>query len=105
MKSIEARAYLYEGTKKGLKGFATITVDIPGTNSQLVIKNFTVREGKNGLFVSYPSHFDKKNNEYRDDVFPLTKEGREAINAAIMTEYQIQVRKAEKTAVSFEYRR
>lgn len=87
MKNIEARAYLYEGTNKGLKAFATITVDVPGINSQLVIKNFTVRDGKNGLFVSYPSHFDKKNNEYRDDVFPLTKEGREAINDAIMDAY------------------
>lgn len=87
MKNIEARAYLYEGTNKGLKAFATITVDVPGINSQLVIKNFTVREGKRGLFVSYPSHFDKKNNEYRDDVFPLTKEGREAINDAIMDAY------------------
>lgn len=86
-KSIEARAYLYEGTHKGLKAFATITVDVPGINTQLVIKNFTIREGKNGLFVSYPSHFDKKNNEYRDDVFPLTAEGRNEINNAIMTAY------------------
>lgn len=87
MKSIEARAYLYDGTNKGLKAFATLTVDVPSINSQLVIKNFTVREGKNGLFVGFPSHFDNKNNEYRDDVFPLTKEGRKVISAAIMEAY------------------
>lgn len=104
MKPIEARVYLYEGNKKGLKAFAIITVDAPEIHSKLVIKNFTVRDGKNGLFVSYPSHFDKTKNEYRDDVYPLTKDGRDAINEAILNAYYDAVKQAESKDRS-QYRR
>lgn len=98
-KNISVTVYLYNGTDSKLKAFATLTVYSPALDCDIVIKNFTVRSGKNGVFVSFPSHYDKKNKEYRDDVFPLSAEGRKTISDIIMKAYDIQVNKAEQTAI------
>jgi len=52
----------------------------------IVLTGMKIVEGQNGLFVSMPSQKDKK-GEYRDIYFPVTKEARQAINAAVLAQY------------------
>ena len=39
------------------------------TSEGIVIKGFKIVEGTNGLFVSNPSSYSKKNNKWYDDVW------------------------------------
>ena len=39
------------------------------TNEGIVIKGFKIVEGANGLFVSNPSSYSKKNEKWYDDVW------------------------------------
>ena len=48
---------------------------------------FAVCEGKNGVFVSMPQRKDA-NGKYHDVCFPTTAEMRQAINAAVLGEYE-----------------
>lgn len=63
------------------KGFASITID-----NALVVTGLSIIEGSNGLFVSMPSRKDK-NGEYKDVVFPNSKENRDIINTAVINAY------------------
>lgn len=78
----------YDG-QGGMKAFATVTL-----NDMFVIRDFTVREGQNGLFVSFPSKKTKpyttrdgQTKEYQDIFYPITAEARQEIIEAILTEY------------------
>ena len=64
-----------------LRAFVDILVE-----DALVVKDIKVVEGSKGLFITMPS---KKGNdgEYHDTVYPITAEGREAINKAVMDKY------------------
>lgn len=55
----------------------------------LKVRNVTVKEGKNGPFISMPSYATSKVDEqgktiYRDVFNPITKEGRDSLYGAIM---------------------
>lgn len=52
-----------------------------------VVDGVRVINGKNGLFVSMPSR-QKQDGSYADVAFPITKEAREAINAAVLEAYE-----------------
>lgn len=69
-------------SKSSLKAFVSISID-----DELVIKNLKVVEGKNGLFVSYPSE-KAEDGQYYDQVYPLNKETRDYIEESIIEEYE-----------------
>lgn len=71
-----------EGT---LRALAALTV-----NNALCIKGITIREGKNGLFISMP-RMRKGNGKYEDIVFPISAEYRKEITDFIQAEYQKKV--------------
>ena len=43
-----------------------------------------VVQGKNGLFISFPSYYSNKEGEYKDIIYPVTKEAREAIEGTVL---------------------
>ena len=63
---------------------ATASVIIGGC---FAVRGIQVRDGKNGVFVSMAQRKDAK-GEYRDICFPTTAEMRQAINAAVLGEYE-----------------
>lgn len=57
----------------------------------LAINGIKVIEGKKGRFISFPqtSYEDRDGNrQYRDVVFPCTKEAREALDKVLMKKYE-----------------
>ena len=63
---------------------ATASVTLGGC---FAVCGIQIRDGKNGTFVSMPQRKDAK-GEYHDICFPTTAEMRQAINAAILGEYE-----------------
>ena len=43
-----------------------------------------VVQGKNGLFISFPSYYSNKEGKYKDIIYPVTKEAREAIEGTVL---------------------
>lgn len=67
--------------RESLKGFVTLTLD-----DCLVIKDIKLMQSKAGnLFVSFPNK--KVGDEYKDIVFPITKEFRNELIDKIMQKY------------------
>ena len=57
----------------------------------LAINGIKVINGKKGIFISFPqtSYKDKDGNkQYRDIVFPCTKEARAALDKVLMKKYE-----------------
>ena len=63
---------------------ATASVTIGGC---FAVRGIQVRDGKNGVFVSMPQRKDAS-GRYHDVCFPTTAEMRQAINAAVLGEYE-----------------
>ena len=72
--------------------FATASVTLGGC---FAVCGIQIRDGKNGAFVSMPQRKDAK-GEYHDICFPTTAEMRQAINAAVLGEYE---RTAQRSSV------
>lgn len=53
----------------------------------LIINSVKIVEGKKGLFVSMPQYKDKK-GDYKDIVYPNSKEKRNSLTALILAEYE-----------------
>ena len=81
--NLEVRAYPIAEPKGKTKGFASVTVD-----DMFGAHGISIVEGKNGLFVSMPQTKDAK-GEFRDLFHPVTKEGREALNGAVLAEFSV----------------
>lgn len=64
-------------------------------NGEFAVHGVKVVDGKNGLYVAMPS--EKRNGEYQDVVFPVTKEARSAINSAVLDAYEKLAASPEKT--------
>ena len=79
---------------------ATASVTIGGC---FAVRGIQVRDGKNGVFVSMPQRKDAK-GEYRDICFPTTAEMRQAINAAVLGEYEHTAQKSHSRAEQTEKR-
>ena len=71
---------------------ATASVTLSGC---FAVCGIQIRDGKNGTFVSMPQRKDAK-GEYHDICFPTTAEMRQAINAAVLGEYE---RTAQRSSV------
>lgn len=82
MKITEARVYPLSNKDSNLKAFASITID-----DVVCITGIRIIEGKNGLFMSMPQSKDNE-GEYHDVAFPITKDAREAIQDAVLDEYE-----------------
>ena len=63
---------------------ATASVTLGGC---FAVCGIQIRDGKNGTFVSMPQLKNAK-GEYHDICFPTTAEMRQAINAAVLGEYE-----------------
>lgn len=71
----------YNGNSK-TKAFIEFTLD-----NTLVIKGMTLVEGKNGLFLSFPSS-KGKDGRYYDSVYSLDKEFTEQLQKACVKKYE-----------------
>lgn len=63
---------------------ATASVTLGGC---FAVRGIQIRDGKNGTFVSMPQRKDAK-GEYHDICFPTTAEMRQAIQTAVLGEYE-----------------
>ena len=80
--------------KGNLKGFADVTFD-----NCFVVKGLKIMNGQNGIFVNMPSQ--EKKGEYFDTAFPITKEFRQELVDAVLSEYGSEDEKnAEGTVVN-----
>ncbi|MCM1222980.1 MAG: SpoVG family protein [Lachnospiraceae bacterium] len=78
----------FEKENRSIKGLARIYL-----NDCFAVGNISLIEGKNGMFVSMPSHktkrIDENNREvYRDICYPVTSEFREKVNNLLMDAYE-----------------
>lgn len=64
-----------------VKAYATIILD-----DSLAIHNIRLIEGKDKLFIAFPSHKDK-NEAYHDYVHPIVSDLREVIEKVIIDKY------------------
>ncbi len=64
-------------------------------NGEFAVHGVKVVDGKSGLYVAMPS--EKRNGEYQDVVFPVTKEARASIDNAVLTTYEKLAASPEKT--------
>ncbi len=65
-----------------LKAIATITLD-----NEFAIHDIKVIEGENGLFIAMPSRKTPE-GKYRDIAHPISHEAREAVQNAVLDEYE-----------------
>lgn len=85
---ISIKTFENKDTDSVVKANATLTID-----DMFVVKNLSVIEGKNGLFVNMPHHKTNEVDEsgkavYRDDAFPLSKELRDKIQELAIRSYE-----------------
>lgn len=78
----DIRVYPFEGDKKS-NLLAMVSVTFGGV---FVVTGFKIMNGKKGLFVSMPSIKTRK-GEYKDSVFPLTKEFRKVLSDSILNAF------------------
>jgi len=78
---LEVRVYPIAEPKNNTKAFAAVNID-----GMFAISGISVIEGQNGLFASMPQAKDNK-GAYRDIAFPVTREGRQVLNEAVIAEY------------------
>lgn len=99
---LDVRAYPIAEPKGNILGSATIAIDTPIGN--LAVRDIRIVNGQNGPFIAMPQATDKDGN-YKDLVFPTTKEGRAQLNTAILDAYAAAKEKApEKPSVKGQLR-
>jgi stage V sporulation protein G len=99
---LEVRAYPIAEPKGNILGSATIAMDTP--IGVLAVREIRIINGQNGPFISMPQTKDREGN-YKDLVFPTTKEGRAQLNTAILDAYTAAKEKAqEKPSVKDQIR-
>lgn len=79
---IKATVYPNKESNTNLKAMVILEVE-----DCLIINSVKIVEGKKGLFVSMPQYKDR-NGEYKDIVYPNTKEKRNSLTALILAEYE-----------------
>ena len=73
-----------EGPTMGsMRGLASVTLC-----EQIAIRGLRIMDGKNGMFVAYPIDTFYKGEDYKNIVFPLTKELKDHIENAVLEKYQ-----------------
>ena len=81
MKVTSVKVKKIEKENSRMKGIASILLD-----DMIAIHDIRIISGDNGLFVAMPSR-KTATGGYRDIVHPITPEGREIIETAIIDEY------------------
>lgn len=66
-----------------LKGFATVIMD-----DAIAIHNIKILEGKEGLFIAFPSLKSTSDDRYYDIVHPIRQDIRAAIEDSILKKYK-----------------
>ena len=79
---------------KNLMGFASVKF-----NDSFVVENVKILQGQKGLFVGMPSQSDGKGG-YRDMAYPVTKEFREQLNAAVLGAYEAKLEQMAERATN-----
>lgn len=79
---IKATVYPNNESNTNLKAMVILEVE-----DCLIINSVKIVEGKKGLFVSMPQYKDR-NGDYRDIVYPNSKEKRNSLTALILVEYE-----------------
>lgn len=86
---ITAKVKKLKETAGKTAGFATICFD-----DVFVVENISIVQGKDGLFLSYPSRKlpkpDENGKEYRDIAYPVNKEIRSQIQETVLAEFEKQ---------------
>ena len=82
-KKLDLDVKVYPTQREG-NTLATANITLGGC---FAVKGLRVMDGKNGLFVAMPDRRDGQ-GKFQDICHPTTKEMREAINSAVMSEYQ-----------------
>ena len=85
MAKINVKINKVEG--KVIKARADVTID-----DTFVVHGYTVKEGKNGMFVEPPQTSYEKDGKtvYKDVFHAITAEGRQVINDAVMAAYNAE---------------
>lgn len=78
--NVKITCKVYNGNSK-TKAFVDLTLD-----DTLIIKGLTLVEGKNGLFLSFPST-KGKDRKYYDSVYSLDKEWLKLLQDACIKKY------------------
>ena len=81
----------FSGPRKARGGFNRVLDDC------FLVKNVRVVEGEKGLFVSLPSRRNVK-GEWVEHCFPMTKELRAKLSAAVLEAYEAAVQNEETAA-------
>lgn len=79
---IKTTVYPNKESNTNLKAMVILEVE-----DCLIINSIKIVEGKKGLFVSMPQYKDK-NGDYKDIVYPNSKEKRNSLTALILAEYE-----------------
>lgn len=79
---IKAAVYPNKESNTNLKAMVILEVE-----DCLMINSVKIVEGKKGLFVSMPQ-YKNKNGDYKDIVYPNSKEKRNSLTALILAEYE-----------------
>ena len=79
---IVATVYPSKESNTNLKAMVILEVE-----DCLIINSVKIVEGKKGLFVSMPQ-YKTKNGDYKDIVYPNSKEKRNSLTALILAEYK-----------------
>ena len=79
---ITARVFKNENKDGKILAHASICID-----EKLVINNFTIFNGKNGMFVSFPSQ-KGRDGEYRNIAYSLDNEFKEKLQNLIIKTYE-----------------
>ena len=87
MKVTSVNVKKIEKENSRMKGIAEILLD-----DMIAIHDIRIISGDNGLFVAMPSRKTAA-GDYRDIVHPISPEGREMIEKAILAEYNKEVEK------------
>ncbi len=72
-----------------IRAIASATLD-----GMFVVKNLRVVDGANGCFVAMPQEVytdSKGERKYRDTFFPMTKNARAAMEAAVLSAYDVEM--------------
>ena len=88
----DLRLTLFE--KDHLRGFASVKVA-----NAIWITGIKIVEGSKGMFISMPSHKDKR-GEYMDVYFPTSKENRDTLQALILDKYNLANQKSVEVEVT-----
>ena len=91
---IQLNAKVYLSKKEG-PALAIASVNLNGC---FAVRGITVRDGKNGPFVSMPCR--QVWGEFRDIWFPCTREFKQTFDQAVLNAYHMELRQAEQKARS-----